>query len=128
VRGQQKVFDTAQWIDYPLAIVVAGVISFLGSIAASYVGFFTFFIAPVVGVIAAEAVRWVVRKRRSKMLFQLATAGAILGALPIPLLALMGVIIGGARGFGLIGVIWPSVYVFMIASTFYYRLSGIRIR
>ena len=30
VRGQQKVFDTARWIDYPLAIVIAGVLLLSG--------------------------------------------------------------------------------------------------
>ncbi len=128
VRGQQKVFDTAQWIDYPLAFVVAGVIAFIGSMIASYLGFFTIFIAPIVGVVLAEAVRWVVRRRRAKLLFQIATAGAVLGALPLFLLALFGGLLGGRiGGVGLLGLIWPGVYVFLMASTAYYRLSGIRI-
>jgi hypothetical protein len=122
------VFDTAQWTDYPLAIIVAGVLSFLGSIAASYLGFFTIFIAPIVGVVLAEAVRWVVRRRRAKLLFQLATAAVILGALPIPFIALLGVLIGGGRGLNLFGLLWPSIYIFLVASTTYYRLSGIQIR
>lgn len=128
VRGQQKVFDTAQWIDYPLAFVVAGVIAFIGSIIASYLGFFTIFIAPIVGVVLAEAVRWVVRRRRARLLFQIATAGAVLGALPLFLIALFGGLLGGRiGGVGLLGLIWPGVYVFLMASTAYYRLSGIRI-
>lgn len=128
VRGQQKVFDTAQWVDYPLAIIVAGVLSFIGSIAASFLGFFTIFIAPIVGVILAEAVRWVIRRRRAKLLFQVATAAAVLGALPVPLLALLGVMIGGVGGYGLIELLWPGIYIFLVASTVYYRLSGIQIR
>jgi hypothetical protein len=129
VRGQQKVFDTAQWIDYPLAFIVAGVISFVGSIISSYLGFFTIFIAPVIGVILAEAVRWAVRRRRAKLLFQLATAGAVAGALPTLLIALFGMLLGGRGGtFGLIGLLWPGIYIFLVASTAYYRLSGIQIR
>ncbi len=89
VRGQQKIFDTAQWIDYPLAFVVAGVLSFFGSLIASYLGFFTIFIAPVAGVVVAEAVRWVVRRRRSRLLYQIAAGGAIAGALPILLMGLL---------------------------------------
>ncbi len=128
VRGQQKVFDTAQWIDYPLAFVVAGVIAFIGSMIASYLGFFTIFIAPIVGVVLAEAVRWVVRRRRAKLLYQIATAGAVLGALPLFLIALFGGLLSGRiGGVGLFGLIWPGVYVFLMASTAYYRLSGIRI-
>jgi hypothetical protein len=128
VRGQQKVFDTAQTIDYPLAFIVAGVLSFAGSIAASFLGFFTLFIAPVIGVILAEAVRWVIRRRRARLLFQLATAGAIAGALPILLSSLFGVFFFHNGGYGLIGLIWPAVYTFLVASTTYYRLSGIQIR
>jgi hypothetical protein len=128
VRGQLKVFDTAQWVDYPLAIIVAGVLSFIGSIISSFLGFFTIFIAPIVGVILAEAVRWIVRRRRSKLLFQVATAAAVLGALPVPLLALLGVMIGGIGGYGLIELLWPGIYIFLVASTVYYRLSGIQIR
>jgi hypothetical protein len=128
VRGQQKVFDTAQWIDYPLAFVIAGALSFFGSIAASYLGFFTIFIAPVVGVILSEVVRWAVRRRRSRLLFQLATAGAIVGALPTLLISLSGILLGGGGAFSLLSVLWPGVYTFLVASTTYYRLSGIQIR
>lgn len=127
VRGQQKVFETAQWIDYPIALVMAGALSFGGSLAAQVLGFFTIFIAPVVGVIIAEAVRWAVRKRRSKRLFQIATAGTILGALPILAIALLRVFFGSGV-MSLLGLLWPGVYIFLVTSTVYYRLSGIRIR
>jgi len=127
VRGQQKIFDTAQWIDYPLAFVVAGVLSFLGSLVASYLGFFTIFIAPVAGVVVAEAVRWVIRRRRSRLLYQIAAAGAIAGALPILLMGLLPIFFGGGAR-GLFSLLWPGVYLFLVTSTMYYRLSGIRIR
>jgi hypothetical protein len=128
VRGQQKIFDTARSTDYPLAFIVAGVLSFFGSIAASYLGFFTIFIAPVVGVILAEAVRWVIHRRRSRLLFQIATGGAILGSLPLLLIALGGLLIGRGGAFSLLGLLWPALYTFLVASTVYYRLSGIQIR
>lgn len=128
VRGQQKVFDTAQWIDYPLAVVIAAVLAFLGSLAAQVLGFFTLFIAPVVGVIIAGAVRWAVRKRRSRLLFQLAAGGALVGALPLLLIDLIAVLYAGAGVYSLFGLIWPAVYAFLVVSTTYYRLSGIQIR
>jgi hypothetical protein len=128
VRGQLKVFDTAQWIDYPLAILIAGALAFFGSLAAQVLGFFTIFIAPVVGVIIAEAVRWAVRKRRSRLLFQLAAGGALLGALPLLLIDLIGVLFSGGGGFSLFRLIWPAVYAFLVVSTTYYRLSGIQLR
>ena len=124
VRGQLKVFDTAQWFDYPLSFTAAAALSFVGSIIASYLGFFVIFIAPIIGVITAEAVRAIVRKRRSRLLFRIATAGIIVGALPRILSALLF----GAGGSMLFGLLWPGLYLFLVASTAYYRMSGIQIR
>lgn len=129
VRGQLKVFDTAQWYDYPLAFAVGGVLSFLGSLISSYLGFFTIFIAPVAGVIIAEGIRAVIRRRRSKLLFQVATLGTIFGGLLLPLGALTGMLLIGRAGIGgLYSLLWPGIYLFLVASTTYYRLSGIQIR
>jgi hypothetical protein len=127
VRGAQKKFDTAQWFDYPLAFIVAGIISFVGSMVSSYLGFFTIFIAPIAGVALAEAVRWVIGRRRSRLLFQVATAGAIIGSLPLLLIGLAGLLFGGGVS-GLLRLLWPGIYVFLVASTAYYRLSGIQLR
>jgi len=100
-------------------------------------GFFTFFIAPVVGVIIAEAVRWVVRRRRSRLLFRLVALATLLGSLPRVLIMLLAIIgasgllgDGGAgfRGGFLFGLLWPLVYSFLVTSTVYYRISGIQIR
>ena len=129
VRGAQKVFDTAQWYDYPLAFLIAGAIAFAGSLAAQVLGFFTIFIAPVVGVIVAEVVRWAVRRHRSRLLFQTATLGALLGALLLPLSSLLLSLVFGRTGFfSLFALLWPGVYAFLVTSTAYYRLSGIQIR
>jgi hypothetical protein len=92
----------------------------------SFVGFFTIFLAPVVGVIIAEAVRKVVRRHRSKLLFQAATAAAALGGLLLPAINLLGSLSFG--GVNLLGLLWPVLYVVLITSTIYYRLSGIQIR
>jgi hypothetical protein len=128
VHNQQKKFDTSQWYDYPLAIVMGGVLSFLGSQVVSYVGFFTIFLAPIAGLIIAEAVRFVIRRRRSRNLF-LATAIAIaVGSLP-PLLT---IILSGLLGFGsifaLLPLLWQGLYTFTVTSTAYYRLRGINIQ
>ena len=127
VRGQLKVFENAQWWDYPLAVLVGGGLSFLGSLIASALGWFVIFVGPIIGVIVAEAIRWAIRRRRSRLLFQVATGSVILGALPLLLIQLIGVLISSSGGFGLIGLLWPAVYAFLVASTTYYRLSGIRI-
>jgi hypothetical protein len=128
VRTQQKVFDTAEWYDYPLAFVVAAIISFGGSYIASFLGFFTIFIAPIAGVITAEAVRFVVRRRRSPSLFLVAAAGAALGSLPLPLTQLLAILIGAGHMGSVWDLIWQGVYTFVVTSTFYYRLRGINIR
>ena len=119
IRTQQKIFDTAQTRDVILAGVLAVVLSLIGSYFASFLGFWTIFIAPVAGTITAEAIRWVSRRRRSKLLFWVAAAGAVVGALPV--------VISSLIFFNLYGLLWPGVYTFLIASTVYARLSGIQL-
>jgi hypothetical protein len=128
VRGQQKIFDTAQWYDYPLAIGLTAVLSLLGSLLVPRLGFFTLFIAPVAGVIISEVARTVVRRRRSKRLFQLTAAAAAVGSLP-PLLILGLSALGGIGSIRiLLPLVWQVLYTFTVTSTVYYRLGGIRIR
>lgn len=127
VRSQQKVFNTATWYDYPLAFVIATGLSFGGSLLVSFIGFFTIFIAPIAGVIIAEAVRFAIRRRRSNALFLTGAIGAAAGSLPLLLPLLIGLLLGG--GFGRIwGLLFQGLYTFIVTSTVYYRLRGINIR
>lgn len=119
LRGQQKVFETALNTDYILIFFVVGVMSFLGSLIAYRLGFFTIFLAPVYGGIIAEAARAAVRRRRSKNLFLVAVAAAIGGGLPMLLIILTSL--------SLFTIIWEAVYLVLMTSALYYRLSGIRI-
>jgi hypothetical protein len=131
VRGQQKIFDTAQWYDFPLAILVAGGLAYIGSRIVPALGFFTIFLAPVAGVIIAEAVRFVIRRRRSKLLFQLTTGAVLLACLPTLLLLGLSTLasLSQGGGFGLAWrLIWQVIYTFIVASTVYYRISGIQMR
>jgi hypothetical protein len=132
VRGQQKTFDTAMWYDYPLAFFLAGILSYIGSILVDFIGFFTLFVAPIAGVVIAEAVRFAVRRRRSKPLYQLSSVAAVLGSLPRILIYLAGVLLlGGGRGGGGLGLllpmVWQIVYILGVSTTVYYRLWGIQI-
>ena len=131
VRGQQKVFETAQPVDFPAAIIISAVLAFIGSIIASFLGFFTLFIAPIAGVITAEAVRRATRRHRSKHLYQAAVAGIVLGALPRLLLPLLDFFLrGGFSGVSLgalLPLAWQVLYLVLIIPSFYYRLSGIQI-
>lgn len=132
VRGQQKVFETAEWYDYPVTLILAGVLSFTGSLISSFLGFFTIFIAPIAGTIIAEVIRAALRRRRSKRLFQIAALGTILGASPLLVMSLLAVLSGALQGggglFRFLPLIWQVLYAFLATSTMYYRLSGIQVR
>jgi hypothetical protein len=119
VRGQQKVFETAVNTDYIVIFLVVGGMSLLGSLIAYRLSFFTIFLAPVYGGIIAEAARAATRKRRSKNLFLVAAVAAVLGGLPMLLILLTSL--------SLFAIIWEAVYLVLMTSALYYRLSGIRI-
>lgn len=132
IRGLQKTFETSNWYDYPLAFVLAAILAYLGSRIVPYLGFFTFLISPIVGVIIAETIRFAVRKRRSKLLNRISLIATILGSLPTILLYGFALLLalGQGRSFslGIISpLIWQLVYVFTITTSVYYRLGGIRI-
>ena len=91
VRGQQKAFETAELIDYPIAFSVAAVLSYLGSLSGA-LGFFVIFIAPIAGGLIAEAVRLLTRRHRSKNLFLLTAAAVAIGSLPRLLIYLAGML------------------------------------
>lgn len=134
VRGQQKVFDTSRWYDYPLVLVIASILSYFAGLLASLLGFWSLLLAPAAGVVIAEAVRLAIRKRRSKRLFQVAALGVVLGGLPhliLPLLSMILSFAGGdlGRGFSsLLPLIWPLAYLVLATPSMYYRLSGIQMR
>lgn len=124
VRTHQKTYDTAKWIDYILAIGIAVILAYIGSTLSRRIGFFTIFIAPIAGIVIAEAIRFAIQRRRSKRLFKAtAAATAFGGLLPVlSLLALTGLTIGFT---GLFYFIWPVLYTVIVTSTVYYRLAGI---
>lgn len=128
VRGQQKTFETAKSYDYLIAFVVAALLGGLGARIASFLGFFTIFLAPAAGGIIAEAVRAATGRRRSPRLFQVAAIGVAVGATPFVILPLTLVLMRGGGIGGLFVVVWPLLYASIAASTVYYRLAGINIR
>jgi multisubunit Na+/H+ antiporter MnhG subunit len=136
VRGQQKIFDTAQTIDYVIAVLVAGGIGALAAVLlrlVPFIGFFLILIGPVVGNLIARAVQWSVKRRRSKLLHQVATGAAVIGSL-LPQLPLLLLLIPGLNsnlsslGGSLLSLVWQGLYIFLLASSLYYRLRGIQIR
>ncbi len=129
VRGQQKVFETARWWDYPLAVLVAGALGVVGSLVSNMLGFFILFLAPVAGMIIAEAVRLVTRKRRGRWLPLAAAGAALVGSLFSPVyLAIFTFLASFTTGLAsLVGVLWPALFGILCASTVFYRLKGIRL-
>jgi hypothetical protein len=126
MRGLQKRFDSSTNADYPVAIGIAVVFSFLGSLLAPILGFFTVFIAPVAGGLIAETVRWAVKKRRSRNLFISVAVAAAVGALPLLLFSLLPLLMGSLSG--ILRLVWQAVYAGLVVTTAYYRLRGIEIR
>ena len=124
VRTQQKTFDTATSFDYILAVGIAVILAFIGSLIVRWIGFFTIFLAPVAGIIIAEAIRRAIQRRRSKRLFQATAAATAFGGL-LPVLSVLA-LTGLSVGLGsLFFFLWPIVYTVIATSTVYYRLAGI---
>ena len=121
VKNQQRKFDTAQSTDYLIIILVTGTLSFLGSLLIFILpwGFLSIFISPAIGGGIAEVARRSVGGRRSKRMFQLATAAALLGSLPVLLIQLIN--------FNVWSVIWQGWYTVSVTSTVAYRLRGFRL-
>ncbi len=133
VRGQQKVFETAQWVDYPIAVILAAVGVGLAVGLLNYLGFWGLIAAPIAGGALAEVVRWAVRRRRSRRLPLAAAAGGVLGVLPhlgLPALALAMSLSGSVRSGLLTGslfaILFPVLNGVLMVTTLYYRLRGIR--
>jgi hypothetical protein len=134
VRGQQRIFETAQWYDFAIAFVVSAVAAGLGSLVVSFVGWFIFLVAPSIGVGTAEIVRRAVRRRRSRYLPLLAGIGAAVGITPQVLGPLMlvgfGLLSGGALqalAGGLVAIIYPAAYAFLMIGALVASLRGIRL-
>jgi len=123
VRLHQKTFETAEWYDYPLAFIVAAVLSYLGSLIGLRISFFIIFLAPVAGMIIAEAVRLVVRRRRSRKLTLTSAAAAAIGS-GIVIIAYLT----GSGYFRILPFIYLGIFAFIVTSTVLYRLGGIRIK
>jgi hypothetical protein len=128
VRSHQKVFETAEWYDYPLAFIITIVLSYLGSLITAFIGFFIIFVAPIIGVIIAEAVRLAVRRKRSLRLYQLTALAAVLGSLPPLIPMLVNLFLGGNLIGGVLSLLWQGLYTFTVTTTIYYRLRGINIK
>ena len=141
VRGQQKVFDTAQSQDYIIAPLAAMVLSAIaGAILSSLWIFFIIIGAPFAGGLIAEVCRRLISRRRSRSLFRLVAGAVFLGGLlpavlPIAFLFFTffnaGAGLGESLAFSLGGfgfdILWRLLYAVLATGSTYYSLSGMRI-
>ena len=128
VRGQQQIFETAMWYDYVVAAVIAAPVAAVAGFLVMSLGFFVFFLAPVVGGAVAELVRAAVRRRRGRYLSLTAAGAFVLGCVPLLAGPLILMLLGGGASRGLFGLLWPMVYTVIGVSTLYARLRGISIK
>jgi predicted cation transporter len=138
VRGQQQTFESAVWYDYAIAAAIALPLSAIAGALVTALGFYSIFLAPVVGGIIAEIVRWAVRRRRGRYLPHTAAAAFALGGLGLALLplglAFLAALFGAGQSGATINVlgllfrsIWPLLYAALGAGTVFTRLRGIAI-
>jgi len=125
VRKQQKIFDTSKPLDYIWGFLIAAVLSLIGGFITDWIGFFTFLLAPAIGMGIAEAVRFATQKRRSKRLFRLVVAGVIIGGLPLILIKGF-LLLGSFSGFRLLDLGYQVLFLVLAVPSAYYRLSGNR--
>lgn len=126
IREQQDKFYSGNTLDYLIAAVIAFPASLLAAAGFTYIlgglGFFIIFIAfllaPAAGGLIAEAVRWGVKRRRSRYLGHVAAACLVLATLVVASPMLLMLIFSG-DGWGLIA---PSLFAFLGASTVLARL------
>ena len=93
IREQENKFYTGGNVDYliavavafPLSLVAAGLFSLILGRLGFWIIFIGMFVAPAVGGFIAEAVRWAVRKRRSRYLGRIVAACLILATIPFAL-------------------------------------------
>jgi hypothetical protein len=134
VRGQQSVFETARTADFVVAAVVSAIGAGVAVALLNIIGFWGFFVAPIVGGGLAEIVRAAVRRRRGRKLPLVAAIAGVVGVLPmlLPALGLVIVSLSSGGGVGVLGgtllsIVFPLVTGGLLISTLYYRLRGIRL-
>lgn len=128
-RNFLQAYTTTTWYDYLVAPLVAGFLGFFATLLSSFIGFFIYFLlilGPLAGMYIARAVQWAVKRRRSKYLPLVATAGMVIGSLLTQLNTLLLVIFTGQ--IALLGsLLWPAIFILLAAATTYMRLAGIQI-
>ena len=118
-KTQQKKFDTANSMDYIIAGAVSLILSTIGSLIIPFLGFFVVILAPMMGVIISEVVRYSIKNRRSNQLYALVVIAIAVGAFPWLFFSFL-------TG-NWLSIVFQALYLVFTTSTAYQRLKGIRI-
>jgi hypothetical protein len=123
-KGRKQRFNQARTLDYVLASVVSLVLGGISAWILPSLGWFTIFLSPLSGVLIAEAVWWLVRRRYGEHLWWLVAGGIIAGALPSLATSLMVVVANFQYGgiFSALGLVWLIVHVVMAVGSATARL------
>jgi MFS family permease len=82
IRNQQSIFFNSRLIDYPVALLVAGMVAGLAALLLIRAGFFlALLISPVVGGLIGELVPRAIGRRRARHMWLAVGAGVIVGGL-----------------------------------------------
>jgi hypothetical protein len=129
------VFETAFGFDYAIAAVLGLVGVGFATFLLGFLGFWGFFLAPVMGGGLAEGIRTAVRRRRSRNLPLTAAIGGALGVLIYigyafgPLLAALltqGSLNLAWAGRNLLSILWPLGHGALVIMILYLRLRTTR--
>ena len=126
-KDHGKKFDTAEIQDHLISIAIAFILAYIATGIARSFGFFILLVAPVAGIGIAEAIRLVIKKKRSMQLFNSVRLAIYIGGGFKIFPTLLFSVLGGSL-VGLISVLFPAIFLAICATTAYTRLSGIQVR
>jgi len=126
-RDFNRAYTSALWYDYLVASLVAGFLGYIGTLISTRIGFFIIFIGAIAGTYIARAVQWSIKRRRSKSVPVVATAGVVVGGLLTQTFTLINFFLSWEI-FWLSYLLWPAIFIVLAAVTTYTNMTGIKLR
>jgi hypothetical protein len=120
IRSQQKVFVTTRWFDPIIAMVITGIIAFLGSLL-PFLGFVIILIALGAGFAAVWVVKKAIQNRKSPVLKYVMSGTALLVSLTPVLISVFQQIQYYGFVIDYYSLIWKVGYGVIISGYIYYQ-------